>query len=646
MHRVALVFLLTLALVGDVTARQTSSGRVFAPDDMFRVRRVGASAWALDGRNVIIEFSKPSRWLAAVPTNDIAALDVATRTLRIISSRSSEYVGFFGAVWAPDSRRVAFLSVDAAAIVRAWIWSVGSTPPTMIPGIDAQADGDPSLAWVDSTRLAVLAWDEGAEKSGGLSISLLRGRNAADDWKRAMDGRVPTVSVMSSGGKPLPEAPSARLVVVDVESGTQKTLARGRLSRITVAPDGCCVGFLRNVPARVASYFELATRAGDVDAAYLAVTRGTSRDAIDVRTGTTVDPPATSRRSPASPAIPATLPAPDARRIATAPAGDAALYAANGEDGSRVWIAGGGGRPLSSTAEIWRDNEWMRDVRTGRAQSLSYVTPDGKTLTAWLLLPPGHVAGTRVPLITRVYPGTVYDSTTPAAFSPYFAGDFEHAQLFAALGYAVLLPSIPTNPDDPSALEPLMAGVMPAIDAAVSNGIADPKRIAIVGQSGGGFATLGLITQTNRFRSAIASAAYSNLVSLYGTFYGTYRYGDGGRPEIAQVLRMLQLENGFMGLGADPWTAPARYRNNSPLLRADKVETPLMLIKGDLDWVPVQQAEEFFTALLRRDKRAVFLRYAGEVHGIIERQNVLDVWRRMTDWLAETMGPAPSAAAR
>ena len=102
---------------------------------------------------------------------------------------------------------------------------------------------------------------------------------------------------------------------------------------------------------------------------------------------------------------------------------------------------------------------------------------------------------------------------------------------------------------------------------------------------------------------------------------------------------MLSLEQGFGGLGGDPWTMSERYRDNSSLLRADKVETPLMLIHGDLDFVPIQQAEEFFTALLRRDKRAVLLRYAGEEHGLVGRQNVLDVWRRMSDWLVETMGP-------
>src|SRR5262249_1983600 len=79
------------------------------------------------------------------------------------------------------------------------------------------------------------------------------------------------------------------------------------------------------------------------------------------------------------------------------------------------------------------------------------------------------------------------------------------------------------------------------------------------------------------------------------------------------------------------------YRAGSAVLRADKVETPLMLIHGDVDFIPIQQDEEFFTALLRQDKRAEFVRYQGEGHTISNRTNVLDLWKRVAEWLAETM---------
>ena len=104
-----------------------------------------------------------------------------------------------------------------------------------------------------------------------------------------------------------------------------------------------------------------------------------------------------------------------------------------------------------------------------------------------------------------------------------------------------------------------------------------------------------------------------------------------------KCCELLQMEKGFAGLGSRPWVDGDVYRAGSAVLRADKVETPLMLIHGDLDFIPIQQGEEFFTALLRQDKRAQFVRYQGESHTIDNRANVLDLWKRVADWLAETM---------
>ena len=102
---------------------------------------------------------------------------------------------------------------------------------------------------------------------------------------------------------------------------------------------------------------------------------------------------------------------------------------------------------------------------------------------------------------------------------------------------------------------------------------------------------------------------------------------------------MLQFEKGFIGLGGPPWKEPDRYRAHSAINQAHKVETPLLLIQGELDFIPIQQSEEFFTALFRQDKRVRLLRYAGEGHTISDRANVLDMWQQMERWLAETMAP-------
>ena len=57
------------------------------------------------------------------------------------------------------------------------------------------------------------------------------------------------------------------------------------------------------------------------------------------------------------------------------------------------------------------------------------------------------------------------------------------------------------------------------------------------------------------------------------------------------------------------------------------------------DFIPIQQSEEFFTALFRQDKSVRLLRYAGEGHTISDRANVLEMWKQIEAWLAETMAP-------
>lgn len=84
-----------------------------------------------------------------------------------------------------------------------------------------------------------------------------------------------------------------------------------------------------------------------------------------------------------------------------------------------------------------------------------------------------------------------------------------------------------------------------------------------------------------------------------------------------------------------PWEDMDRYVRNSPLTYVERVNTPILIIHGDQDPVPIQQAEEFFTALLRQGKRARFARYFGESHIIKGRANVLHRWNLTFEWFDE-----------
>ena len=620
--------------------------RRFQPEDLFRVRRVRSVAWSADAHYAALEITKPARILGSQISNEIALLDTKSGVLRTLTINGSGYVGFFNPEWSPSGQRLAFLSAGTDASIRAWIWTAGAGEPSPLTGFDVRAGffADRAIAWIDDNHIALLAWDVGAAKYGSAYTEILRGPNAARGWQQAAKGQLPAVSVLESGRLAHSRPPSARLVVVDVRTKASRTLVRGPLHDLKLSADGHFIKFNREDPGvpgqPISSFFALASP--DVDAAYVAVNQGTAIGAIDLRSGEEVSPSAVPERKIApSPkdVADADPPRPDAVLLSKAPAGDAELFRANSSDGSHVWLCHAATHARSSCTEIWRANEWTREIATGAVQSISYKAADGSALTAWLLLPTGSSTAAKLPLVTIIYPGLLYDEQPPFDFSLYDASFWEHPQLFAALGYAVLLPSMPEAKNQADKLRTLPDGVIPAIDEVISRGIVDPKRIAIVGQSDGGFATLGLITQTNRFRSAIESAGFSDLVSLYGTFYGQYRYGDAGPPERAQVLRMLRMESGVDALQRPPWEDPDLYRSASAIYAAGKVQTPLMLIHGDIDFVPIQQGEEFFTALLRQDKRAVFVRYQGEGHTISDRANVLDLWKRVAAWLAETMPP-------
>jgi dipeptidyl aminopeptidase/acylaminoacyl peptidase len=628
-------------------SQQISSQRHFSPEDLFRVRQIHAVAWSADGSHAAIELTNPKLALGSDVTNEIALLDVKTQSIRILSSNAASYVGFFDPQWSPDGRRLAFLSVDQNAVIRPWIWAVGTAAPAILTEVDVCAGNfnEEAMAWIDHSRIAFLAWENGAKKSGDVYTAVLSGPNAAEEWKRARDGRSASVSVLESGAQHKPEEPSARLVIANVETKAVRTLARGRLHNLRASAEGRYLKFNREEPGipgqPVPTYFALATP--EVDAAYTAAKWGTAVHVLDAQSG--AEAPAAAfpdvPKEPAADAKPAgTPPRSDAAFLSGAPNGNAALYSANASDGTHLWLCDKSA-PSSSCKEIWRANEWMLEIKTGAVEAVAYKSAaDGSPLTAWLLLPPEYSSGQKLPMVTLVYPGPMYEaSEQPADFSLYESTMWQHPQLFAALGYAVLIPSMPPAKNQADKFKSLPDGVLPAVDAVMARGIADPDRVAVAGQSDGGFATIGLITQTNRFRSAIESAGFADLVSFYGTFYGQYRHGDSGRPEKAQVMRMLQIEKGMGSLGAPPWGAPDLYRDASAIFHADKVQTPLMLIHGDIDFVPIQQGEEFFTALLRQDKRARFVRYAGEGHTINNRANVLDMWKRIAAWLEETMPP-------
>jgi len=152
--------------------------------------------------------------------------------------------------------------------------------------------------------------------------------------------------------------------------------------------------------------------------------------------------------------------------------------------------------------------------------------------------------------------------------------------------------------------------------------VADPDRLGIQGTSYGGYATVLLITQTDRFKAAINNSGKVNMVSFYTQ-----------SPRLG-VRNTHAPEKSQDRIGGTMWEYPERYLAHSAILYADRINTPLLCITGDQDPnVEALQSQEIYYALRRLGKKVVWLRYHNGAHGgpqtIDERK---DMYQRMLAW--------------
>ena len=93
-------------------------------------------------------------------------------------------------------------------------------------------------------------------------------------------------------------------------------------------------------------------------------------------------------------------------------------------------------------------------------------------------------------------------------------------------------------------------------------------------------------------------------------------------------------------MGVPPWDDRLQWIENSPIYYLNRVETPLLLIHGDLDFVSLAQAEEMFSGLKRLEKEVEFVRYFGEGHVLSKPANIRDSWQRIVGWFDKHLKPA------
>ena len=297
--------------------------------------------------------------------------------------------------------------------------------------------------------------------------------------------------------------------------------------------------------------------------------------------------------------------------------GQVAIVLEDPEHPRDIWV----GKPDEKNFQ-WRQltshHPQAKEISIGATSVHHWKGADGWEMQGLLIKPLDYVEGKSYPLVMSVHGGP-----TGVSGSRYNA-QFGWCQLLANEGYAVFLPnyrgSVGWGVEFAEAILGDMGGkdfqdVMLGVDSLVDTGIADADRLAVAGWSYGGFIAAWSVAQTNRFKASIMGAGISHWLSFHG------------KSCLADWDKLYYQ--------TDPYEHEGRYHKFSPLTYYEKFQTPTLILHGEQDQdVPVEQSHLFFRALKDKGIPTELIVYPREYHGVIEKEHMLDMSRRVINWLA------------
>ena len=274
---------------------------------------------------------------------------------------------------------------------------------------------------------------------------------------------------------------------------------------------------------------------------------------------------------------------------------------------------------------------WMRLTQSapaslwGPGESVHWKS-DGFDMQGWLIAPPDVDRSRTYPMIVFVHGGPSW--LTPPSW-PTLAEN-QREVLFAAQGYYVFYPNprgsagfgerfMQANVKDVGAgpLRDILSG----IEAVKATHPVDDHRVGLTGWSYGGYMTMWALTQTSRFRAAVAGAGVANWLS----YYGQNGIDEGLIP--------------YFGVSA--YDDPDIYARSSPMTFIKQVHTPTLIVVGDSDVeCPSPQSYEYWHALKTLGVKTQLVVYPHEGHEFSDPTHVLDLLERMTAWFDQNM-PEP-----
>ena len=255
--------------------------------------------------------------------------------------------------------------------------------------------------------------------------------------------------------------------------------------------------------------------------------------------------------------------------------------------------------------ELYIDGEKATKFNTRHLKSLDLITPEqytwvnelGDSIEGWVMKPIGFKEGETYPAILQIHGGPL---------GIYGDGIYQEFQLLTSNGYVVIY----TNPRGSGGYGEEYASslngrhgtvdyrdVMDFTKDAIERfSFIDADRLGVTGGSYGGYLTNWIITQTDLFKAAVTCRSTCNRYSHHG--YSDFGFKHG--------------ESGNMGY---PWRDEEKLLSQSPLRYAENVKTPTLFIHSENDLrCTIQQAEEFFVALMELGVDTELVRFPDENH--------------------------------
>lgn len=243
---------------------------------------------------------------------------------------------------------------------------------------------------------------------------------------------------------------------------------------------------------------------------------------------------------------------------------------------------------------------------------------DGQLVEAALVKPQAHG---KLPLVLLVHGGP------SSRFTSGYYWETAWAQLLASHGYEVLM----VNPRGSTGYSEdfLKANrgdwgggdykdLMTVLDAVIARGQTDPNRLGIGGWSYGGEMTMWTITQSNRFKAAVAGAGVYDQTAEFETEEDPY--GD----------------EWYFGT---PWEHPDVYARNSPSTYIGNARTPTLIFDGEDDTAnPVGQSKGLYRALKHIGVETEMVLYPDEGHSPRKGSYNIDIFQRLLDWYDRHLG--------